>query len=61
MRRLIRNIDWVVTADNGRRMIADCAIAIAGDRIAAIGKSSAVERVFATDETIDDRGLIAMP
>jgi 5-methylthioadenosine/S-adenosylhomocysteine deaminase len=61
MRRLIRNIDWVVTADNGRRMIADCAIAIAGDHIAAIGKSSAVEREFATDETIDGRGLIAMP
>jgi 5-methylthioadenosine/S-adenosylhomocysteine deaminase len=60
-RRLIRNIDWIVTVDGSRRMIADGAIAINGDRIAAIGKSSAVEREFAADETIDGRGLIAMP
>src|SRR5262245_21466823 len=60
-RRLIRNIDWIVTVDGSRRMIADGAIAINGDRIAAIGKSSAVEREFAADEIIDGRGLIAMP
>ncbi len=58
---LIRNIDWVVTVDGSRRMIADGAIAIRDDRIAAIGKSSAVEREFAADEIIDGRGLIAMP
>jgi 5-methylthioadenosine/S-adenosylhomocysteine deaminase len=60
-RRLIRNIDWVVTVDAGRRMIADGAIAIGGDHIEAVGKSSAVEREFAADEIIDGRGLIAMP
>jgi 5-methylthioadenosine/S-adenosylhomocysteine deaminase len=61
MRRLIKNIDWIVTVDERRRMIADGAIAINGDRIASIGKSSEVEREFAADETIDGRGLIAMP
>jgi 5-methylthioadenosine/S-adenosylhomocysteine deaminase len=60
-RRLIRNIDWLVTVDGSRRMIADGAIAIGDDRIAAIGKSSAIEREFAADEIIDGRGLIAMP
>jgi 5-methylthioadenosine/S-adenosylhomocysteine deaminase len=60
-RRLIRNIDWVVTVDGDRRMIADGAIAIDGDRIRAIGKSSSVEREFAAEEFIDGRGLIAVP
>jgi len=43
-RRPHQDIDWVVTVDGSRRMIADGAIAIGDDRIAAIGKSSAIER-----------------
>ena len=60
-KRLIKNIDWVVTVDEGRRMIADGAIAINGDRIEAVEKSSTLENAFATDEIINGRGLIAVP
>ena len=60
-KRLIKNIDWVVTVDEGRRMIADGAIAISGDRIEAVEKSSTLENAFATDEIMNGRGLIAIP
>jgi cytosine/adenosine deaminase-related metal-dependent hydrolase len=60
-KRLIKNIDWVVTVDEGRRMIADGAIAINGDRIEAVEKSGTLENAFAADETINGRGLIAIP
>ena len=42
-------------------MIADGAIAINGDRIEAVEKSSTLENVFAADEIINGRGLIAIP
>ena len=60
-KRLIKNIDWVVTVDEDRRMIADGAIAINGDRIEAVEKSSTLENAFAADEIINGRGLIAIP
>jgi 5-methylthioadenosine/S-adenosylhomocysteine deaminase len=59
--RLIKNIDWIITVDAERRMITDGAIAIAGDRIKAVGKSHVLERDFKADEVIDGRGLIAIP
>jgi 5-methylthioadenosine/S-adenosylhomocysteine deaminase len=61
VRRLIKHIDWVITLDGDRRMIADGAIAIAGDRIELIGKSDEVEKSFQADEAIDGRTLIAVP
>src|ERR1700730_17144348 len=61
MRRLIKHIDWVVTLDAERRMIANGAIAIADSRIELIGKSDEVENRFQADETIDGRTLIAIP
>jgi 5-methylthioadenosine/S-adenosylhomocysteine deaminase len=60
-KRLIKNIDWVVTIDENRRMIADGAIAIRGDRIEAVEKSRTLEDNFAADQTLDGRGLIAIP
>jgi 5-methylthioadenosine/S-adenosylhomocysteine deaminase len=60
-KRLIKNIDWVVTIDENRRMIADGAIAISGDRIEAVEKSRTLENNFATDQTLDGRGLMAIP
>jgi 5-methylthioadenosine/S-adenosylhomocysteine deaminase len=60
-RRLIKHIDWVVTLDAERRMIADGAIGIAGDRIELVGKSNEVEARFTADETMDGRSLIAIP
>jgi cytosine/adenosine deaminase-related metal-dependent hydrolase len=58
---LIKNIDWVVTVDRDRRLITDGAIAIADDRIAAVGKSSELEREFAADSVIDGRHKLAFP
>jgi 5-methylthioadenosine/S-adenosylhomocysteine deaminase len=60
-RQLIKHIDWVITLDADRRMIADGAIAIAGDRIELIGKSDDLETRCKADEVIDGRDLIAIP
>jgi 5-methylthioadenosine/S-adenosylhomocysteine deaminase len=61
LRRLIKNIDWVIAVDAKRRMIANGAIAIVGDRIEAVEKSDDLERRFAADEIMDGRNLIAIP
>lgn len=51
---LIRNA-WIVTMDAERRVFRDGAIAVAGDRIVAVGPSALVERQVAARETIDGR------
>lgn len=51
----------IVTMDADRRVIADGAIAIAGDRIAAIGKRAEVEARCTARETIDGRRFVATP
>ncbi len=60
-KRLIKNIDWVITVDDERRMISNGAIAIVDDRIEAVEKSDLLERRFVADDIIDGRGLIAIP
>jgi hypothetical protein len=51
-KRLIKNIDWVVTVDEGRRMIADGAIAINGDRIEAVENSGTLDNAYDADVSI---------
>ena len=46
---------WLVTMDGERRIYRDGAIAIAGDRIVAVGPSDAVARGLVAKETIDAR------
>ena len=58
---LIKNADWVVTVDPGRRIIADGAIATLDDRIVYVGPSSTVPAELAPDKVIDARGLLALP
>ena len=58
---LIRNADWVVTMDAERRILRDGAVAVDGDRIAAVGKTSDVERSFRGDDVIDARGKLVLP
>ncbi len=58
---LIRNADWLVTMDGERRLITDGAVAVEGDRIAAVGKTSDVERRFSGDAVIDARGKLVLP
>jgi 5-methylthioadenosine/S-adenosylhomocysteine deaminase len=53
---LIRNADYVVTVDKDRRMIRDGAIAISGNKIVAVGKTSEVAPRYPNAEVIDTRG-----
>ena len=51
----------IVTLDAGRRIITDGALAIAGDRIAAIGKRADVEAAVDARETIDGGRFVVTP
>lgn len=58
---LIKNADWIITMDPERRIITDGAVAITGDRIGAVGKTSEIARRFQADKEIDARGKLVMP
>ena len=58
---LLRNIDWLITVDSGRRVIRDGAIAVAGSRIVAVGKSAEIAKAFAGVREIDCSGHVATP
>jgi cytosine/adenosine deaminase-related metal-dependent hydrolase len=51
----------LITMNATRDVIADGAIAIAGDRIVAVGKREALERSVSARETIDGRRFVATP
>jgi cytosine/adenosine deaminase-related metal-dependent hydrolase len=51
----------LVTMDAERRVLADGALAIAGDRIVAVGKREAVARQVTAKETLDGRRFVAAP
>lgn len=51
----------IVTCDEERRILQDAAIAITGDRIAAIGAIATLEREFPTHERMAGRGLAVLP
>jgi len=51
----------VVTVDPERRVIEDGAVAIAGDRIAAVGPTAAVTAAHSAPRVIDARGKAVLP
>ena len=51
----------VLALDDAGTMVADGAVAVAGDRIAALGPSAEIARRFRGRETIDARGGILLP
>jgi len=51
----------IVTMDAERRVITDGAIAVAGDRIVAVGKSAAVAGAFEGGEVIDGGRFVVTP
>lgn len=51
----------IVTCDDERRIIERGAIAIIGDRIAAIGETAALEQAYPDCERISGRGLAVLP
>lgn len=56
----IDNLAYALTMDADRRIIADAAILIGGDSIAAVGKAADMREADA-DETIDARHFLAVP
>ena len=51
----------LITMDAERRVIEDGAIAMAGDRIVAVGKREALSRTVRAKETLDGRRFVATP
>jgi cytosine/adenosine deaminase-related metal-dependent hydrolase len=51
----------IITMDPQRRIIADGAVAVRGDRIAAVGKTAEVLRAFPDEERLDVGGKVVMP
>lgn len=51
----------VVTMDDDRRVISDGAIAIAGGRLVAIGKTADIVREWRSDDVIDGRRFVVTP
>ncbi len=50
-----------VTMDAQRRMIRDAAVAVVGDRIAAVGKTKEVKAAFSSSRIIDARNKVVLP
>src|SRR3989304_3316039 len=57
---LIKNA-LIVTMDAQRRMIADGALMIKGNKIEAVGKTEELQKKFKADEEVDARGMLATP
>ena len=57
---LIKN-GFLISMDPERRVIRNGAVAISGDRIIAVGKTSDLEREYDTESSIDAGGKIIMP
>jgi 5-methylthioadenosine/S-adenosylhomocysteine deaminase len=51
----------VVTVDGARRVLENGAVAVSGDRIAAVGATADIEARFDSARTIDARGHIVLP
>ena len=51
----------VVTCDDARRVLENVAVAISGDRIAAIGDEATLQQAYPRHVRIDGRGLAVLP
>ena len=58
---LVRNIDWLITVDAGRRIIRDAGIAVKAGKFAAIGKSAEIERAWRAGQIVDGGGAVVTP
>jgi len=58
---LIKNIDWLITVDPGRRILRDGAIAVKDGKIAAIGKSSELTKTYSAADEMSGRGMVVTP
>lgn len=58
---IIKNADYLVTVDKERRIIRDGAVAVAGQKIVAVGKTSEIAARYPNAQAIDARGKMVMP
>ncbi len=58
---LVRNIDWLITVDAGRRVIRDAAIVVKAGKFAAIGKSAAIEQSWRAENVVEGKGAVVTP
>lgn len=58
---LVRNIDWLITVDQKRRVIRDAAIAVKDGKFAAIGKSDAIDAAWSAKKVLDGKGMVITP
>ena len=58
---LIKNAGWVVTMDPDRRIFADGAVAIEGDRIVEVGKTNELAARHNAQKVIDATGKMVLP
>jgi 5-methylthioadenosine/S-adenosylhomocysteine deaminase len=58
---LILDIDWLITVDEGRRVIRNAGIAIGGGRFLAVGKSAEIASTWQAEDTVHARDRVAVP
>ena len=58
---LVRDIDWLITVDAGRRIIRDAGIAVKAGKFVAIGKSAAIERTWRAEKIVEGKGAVVTP
>lgn len=58
---LVRNIDWLITVDAGRRVIRDAAIAVKNGLFAAIGNSAEIEQAWRAEVYVDAKDTVVTP
>ena len=58
---LIRDIDWLITVDDDRRVITDAALAIVDGHFAAVGKSADIVTRWQSTHTLSGRNRVATP
>ena len=59
--RLITHIDWLITVDPTRRIVRDAAIAIKDGKIAAVGKTDAIEAEWSAGAVSSGAGRVGTP
>lgn len=59
--RLVKNIDWLITVDQGRRIIRDAAIAVVDGKFVAIGKTADIDAAWQADDVLDASGTVGTP
>jgi 5-methylthioadenosine/S-adenosylhomocysteine deaminase len=59
--RIVKNIDWLITVDQGRRIVRDAAVVIADGKFAAVGKTADIDAAWQADEVLDASGMVGTP